>query len=323
MNPAELDITSSVNNLFLNFNKPILTKEYLTKWIMQFDVQDRETAIKLANAVDYNSYSDVIEKLIIMHNNLIQSLNENNFDVETFSNVDFTRAYTCKSGDIISYLYRISNKIRNVCFKTVEALHNQSKELNASRAIVILDDYTSTGDQFLSEFYARNTANCNLLNSYKKIYFMPIVANEIAVNKFKMLKQGKIEEVTNKILEEFALNHTDGRLFNALSLIQNNKLILINYSVEYPLLSPENKMLSQKDKEQIEKFLLKYNCGNPYGTGATQGHTTFFYSAPNSLPDILWNSKMIDKGLFPLFSKTNDISIYPMADNIELKDQVW
>lgn len=190
-------VKPAIDELFFKFNKPLISKEHLEKWVSQFAKKDRKAALKLASAVDYNSYTDVVEKVIAMHKRLAESLKINGFDSETFKDVDFSRAYTGKSGDVISYMYRKANKIRNTCFKSMETLQSQPLEQNAKRALVILDDYTGTGDQFLSEFYARNAKNRELLNSYGKIYFMPITANEAAVKKFDMLKQGKSDEVAD------------------------------------------------------------------------------------------------------------------------------
>ena len=50
----------------------------------------------------------------------------------------------------------------------VNDLNGHTPEDIENRALVILDDYTGTGDQFLSEFYARNDENRALLNKYKK-----------------------------------------------------------------------------------------------------------------------------------------------------------
>lgn len=320
------NVNHEINELFFKFNKPVMPKEHLEKWVSQFDPKDRRTAMKLASAVDYNSYTDVVGKVINMHQRLTESLKTSGFDSKTFKDVDFSRAYTCKSGDVVSYIYRKANKIRNTCFKSMETLQAQAMEQNKNRALIILDDYTGTGGQFLSEYYARNDKNRELLNSYGKIYFMPITANESAVKKFDLLSEGKSDEVASMILENFKdipENYTDGALHKALAQVKNDKLVLLNGNTEYPLLSEQNTALSKKDKKEIEAFLLKYHCGNPFGMGSTQGHTTFFYSAPNNMPDILWNSKMQEKGLIPLFSRTNDISIYPMSASIPLKHQVW
>jgi len=313
----------SVNSLFTQFNKPIVSKEHLTKWINQFPIEDRKIAMKLASLIDYHTYPEVFEDVQKLHRKLCSELEKDGFDTETFANVDFAKAYTCKSGDVVSYFYRKANKVRNTCFKTMEGLITNTPKDIENRALVILDDYTGTGDQFLSEFYARNQENRNLLNKYKKIYFAPLVANSMAVNKFHLIESGKSDEVADIILKEFPDNHTDGLLKSVLREVSNDKLKMVEGKIEYPLLSKENKQISAKTKAEIEQFLLKYNCGTPFGMGKTQGHTAFFFTIPNNTPDILWNTKMCEKGFFPLLQRTNDISIYPMCQSLPLKEQVW
>lgn len=314
---------ASVNSLFSQFNKPIVSKEHLTRWINQFPTEDRKIAMKLASLIDYHTYPDVFEEVQMLHKKLCFELGKDGFNIETFADVDFAKAYTCKSGDVVSYLYRKANKIRNTCFKTMEGLITKTPEDIENRALVILDDYTGTGDQFLSEFYARNDENRALLNKYKKIYFAPLVANNVAVNKFRLIQNGESDKVAEIILGEFPDNHTDGMLKKVLREVSNNKLKMIEGKVEYPLLSKGNKQLTSKTKAEIEQFLLKYNCGTPFGMGKTQGHTAFFFTVPNNTPDILWNTRMSEKGFIPLLQRTNDISIYPMCQSMPIKEQVW
>ena len=322
-NQISFGSSKAINKLYNKFNKPIISLEHIEQWVNQFPPQDRKIAMKLADAVDYHSYSDVFEDVQKLHQKLCAKLKKDGFDTETFSDVDFTKAYTCKSGDIVSYLYRKANKIRNVCFKTMEGLISHNPDNIENRALIILDDYTGSGDQFLSEFYARNGANRELLNKYRKIYFAPLVANNSAVQKFNAVANGEYERIADMIIRECPKNHTDEGIRSALKEVSGKKLQMIEGRIEYPLLSKENKELSDNTKREMKKFLLKHNCGYPFGFGETQGHTAFFFTVPNNTPDLLWNSKLQEKGLIPLFQRTNDISIYPMCQNLSLKEQVW
>lgn len=319
-------INKGIDQLFERYAKPVISRERLEKWVNQFDEKDRKTALKLAQSITFNSYTDMVSKSISLHKKLTAELKVNGFDTEFFQNVDFTSAFKCKSGDIVSYIYRRSNKIRNVVFKPIEILRQQNPQQVQDRALVVFDDYAGTGLQLLSDFYAQVLQNRAIISSYKKVYFVTIAANETTIKRFDLLKQGKLDELSEAILKDYKIvpeNLPNGGLRKALSLVQGGKLQLITEDVELPLLAPHNTKLSEKDKKEIEAFLLKYNCGRPFGWGAIQGNTTFFYGPPNNLPDILWNARMNKKGYFPLFERINDISIYPASSHIDIKEQVW
>lgn len=52
----------------------------------------------------------------------LDRLAEDGFDGERCSDIDFTRAFVCKSGDLISYLYRKANRLPLNCFHNIEGL---------------------------------------------------------------------------------------------------------------------------------------------------------------------------------------------------------
>lgn len=325
---GEVNLKPSIDKVLQKFNKPIIPEAHLNAWLNQFEEVDRPTALKLIENIDFHTYPDMFNEVKDLHKIITQKLEKDGFDSKNFDNVDFSRIYTCKSGDLVSYIYRKANKIHNVKFKNIEALQTEKPENLNNKALVLLDDYIGTGTQFLLEFFARNPKNRDLLNQYKKIYFVSITAHENAIEKFDSLAKGKFKEVADTIFTEMKDNlamQENEQMVHDLSLIAKDKLELLYLNKEVPLLSPKNTKLSQQEKGQLEKFLNKYNVYKyPFGVGNLQGHTAFFYSAPNTLPDLLWNSKATKKcGWLPLLHRTEDISVYRLAQKVPVDSQVW
>lgn len=329
------DLKPAFDKILANFNKPIIPPERLEKWLGQFDEPDRPTALKLLGCIDFHTYPDMFMEVQQLHECLNDQLKKDGFDAKNHTNVDFSKIYNCKSGDVVSYIYRKANKIRTTNFKTIEEIKkNPPKDIN-DRALVLLDDYIGTGSQFLIEYLACNKENQNLFNQFKKIYFVTLSANENAINKFDLLAEGKSDVVATEHCEQykneaFVLNNRD-QIFKSLEALNGNKLQLLTLNKEVPFLSDKYEKLSSEDKKEVKSFLEKYNVYKyPFGVGNRQGHTSFFYSAPNTLPDILWNSKIgkakvkgTDQNWMPLFQRTEDISIYKCADDIPPEYQVF
>jgi hypothetical protein len=317
-----------------SINKPVLNPQHMEAWLSQFAPRDRRTALRLVQAIDYHTYPDMVNNVKQMHHQVASALVKDGFiqnpaevnPFEKYKNVDFTRIYTAKSGDLISVMYRKANKLPGTLFKTTEALSADSAPKN-DRALVILDDYAGTGVQFLFEFYAHN--NRELLNQYGKIYFVLVSAHDKALDKFAKLKAGNHAEVSETIIQEFHIKPPEfqARVREAMKEVSGDRLQLITLNQEIPLLSPENPKLTPQEKVKMARFLQKYNVYKyPFGVGEAQGNTAFFYSAPNTLPDLLWNTKSTRKDgspWLPLFHRTEDISIYHISNYVDPTKQVW
>lgn len=118
-----------------------------------------------------------------------------------FEAVDFSKTYPAKSGDLISYFYRSSNLIRAVAFKNPADL-SAEKQDNSNKALVLLEDYVGTGTQFLFEVYSKLYRE--LFNSYKKIYFVVLVATKNAINKFTKLTNADYDSLSQDIFSTLA-----------------------------------------------------------------------------------------------------------------------
>lgn len=167
------------------------------RWLAQFEEEDRPAALLLLERIHYHSYPQLVRELRTLHRMLLARLAAAGFDGESLGDVDFSREFTCKSGDLISYLYRRANLIPTAGFSTFEALiarADRDPGAGRDRALVILDDYIGTGSQFVFQFVARSDDDIRVIRGYRRVYLCCVVAHEEAFRKGRLLQAGRFDE---------------------------------------------------------------------------------------------------------------------------------
>lgn len=306
MKPSGTD--QRVDALFSRFNEPVIPKERIHRWLNRFCDEDKPAALALLETIEFHTYPRLMRESRLLHVKLLEKLAADGFDTRTFTDVDFSREFTCKSGDVISYIYQKANAVPSVDFRNFDLLISEMKDgcdRFSGRALVILDDYIGTGSQFIFQFVARSDADIRILNNYRKVYLTSIIVNENALLKFALLRNQKFDEVLS--IEECQFPDYDWpceekELRAALSRVDWNRIQFIFLESERSVLSPENAAIPPEEKQRIGEFLQKYGGDSTLTTSYLAGHHVFFYGAVNSLPKIL----------FPLFSRVEDYTIYPV-----------
>lgn len=296
---------SDVDSIYERYHEEVLTKQKIHEWLQQFDPEDREAAAELLHEIDYYSYPRLQRCLRDFHQKIMQQLVADGYAEPgelLFHRVDFTKVYPAKSGDLITYFYRHANKVRSVVFKNPEGLLHDGKE-KSSKALVILEDYCGTGSQFLTKIASRLVPE--LLAKYEKIYFCPLVANSIAVERFAKLTSGQQEALAEEFAGMYAAAPDDKRatVRRCIESLPGSKIMLL-CQVEEESLAPST--------------LLDKYCTLPYfdGRWSIRSRTAFFYNCPNNMPVLLWSpkNKAPDGSAWtPLFTRVEDISIYSGA----------
>jgi hypothetical protein len=304
-------LTQRINRLCQRFNEPVIPAGHVQKWLRHFDAEDRAAALTLLEAVEYHTYPRLVRESQQLHAKVRRRLAADGFDAVKFQDVDFSREFTCKSGDLLSFIYRKANLIPSIDFKTFDELISEQRAQAhrfRNRALVLLDDYIGTGSQFIFQFVGQSPADLAVLNGYRRIYLACVVAHEQALKKFRLLQARRIRAVMTLEEEQFpqvdfrdqeqrlraALRHLDWRKVHCLPLVE-----------ERPLLAPGASRLTAQQRRQIHQLVAKYQPGGYDGTSYLFGHHTFFHGAPNALPHML----------LQFFKRVEDLSIYP-ADKV-------
>jgi len=257
-----------------------------------------------------HGWARLIRECRLLHQRLCTDLAEDGFEVERCSDIDFTRAFVCKSGDLISYVYRKANRLPATCFHNIEGLQAHPAGSDQRRALVILDDYIGSGSQFLFTFVARSPANRELLRRYARVRLAAIVVHDDARHKWSLLQHRRVEEVM--AIEERQLRCVDFRadrdgLIAALASLDWRRAGLVAAARDFPVIAHPD--LSPAEREQLRGFLRRQQDAG--GAGTTEfllGHHSFFYGAPNALARLL----------LPLFKRIEDFSVYDRDSQVGL-----
>ncbi|HOE26837.1 MAG: hypothetical protein IT574_06785 [Candidatus Aureabacteria bacterium] len=301
-------LDARIDALSRRFNEPAIPEPSIRKWLGQFEEEDRPAALLLLEQITFHTYPALIGESRLLHGKLKAALSAAGFDGDGLRDVDFTREFTCKSGDIISYIYRKANLIPTADFKTVDRLVEasaQEEEGRGERALVILDDYIGTGSQFIFQFVARSPEDIRLIGSYKRVFLCCVAVHEKAIEKGFLLRHGRIEEVIR--LEEEQIPDVDfapdEKLFReSLRKVDWSRIELVRLHTDVSILSEENGSLDREQKRIVERFLNRYALKGCEGaTSFLCGRHAFFYGAPNAVPAVL----------LPLFTRVEDFTVYP------------
>lgn len=292
------------------WNEAEIARPSLSRWIEQFPANEQAIALRLLECMQVHGWARLIRECRLLHQRICLDLAEDGFDVERCSDIDFSRAFVCKSGDLIAYLYRKANRLPVTCFHNIEALQAAPPAADQRRALVILDDYIGTGSQFLFTFVARNAANRALLQRYARIRLAAVVVHDDARQKWKLLQRQHLEEVM--AIEEqqlscvnFAPERQD--LLAALASLDWRRAGLVAAARDFPVIA--HPQLSVEERGELRTFLKRQQQAS--GAGTTEfllGHHSFFYGAPNALARVL----------LPLFKRIEDFSVYPRESQVGL-----
>jgi len=292
------------------WNEAEIARPSLGRWLAQFAAADQAIALKLLECMQVHGWARLIRECRLLHQRLCSDLAADGFEVERCSDIDFTRAFVCKSGDLISYVYRKANRLPSSCFHNIEGLQASPPDPGRRRALVILDDYIGTGSQFLFTFVARSAANRDLLRRYSRVRLAAIVVHDDARHKWKLLQHRRVDEVM--AIEERQLSCVDftadrQALIAALASLDWRRAGLLAVARDFPVTAhPE---LSPAERERLRDFLRRQQEAE--GAGTTEfllGHHSFFYGAPNALARLL----------LPLFKRIEDFSVYDRETQVGL-----
>ncbi len=290
------------------WNEAEISRPSLGRWMAQFPEADQAIALRLLECMQVHGWARLIRECRLLHERLCADLTEDGFDGERCTDIDFTRAFTCKSGDLVSYVYRKANRLPVTCFHNVEALYAAPPAPDQRRALVVLDDYIGTGSQFLFTFVARNAANRALMQRYERVRLAAIVVHDDAREKWRLLQRRHISEVM--AIEERQLTCVDfaperDTLIAALEAIDWRRAGLLAVQRDFPVLA--HPALSPQERDTLRDFLHRQQ----EGAGTTEfllGHHSFFYGAPNALARVL----------LPLFKRIEDFTVYPRESQVGL-----
>lgn len=257
---CHLDVVS-VTELF-----KVIGKDTIICWMNQFEKEDQDVAFSILKKIKYYSSEDVFQ---------LCQLNYSNWIIDCDANIKNTLFIPLggagKSGSMVGYLFRMANNLPKKNFRSLLEIKQSNYAFNnIIKDIVLLDDYSGTGDQFINDEILNNI----LLHTKEKIRvsFLPIVMSRQAKN--------RIEEETN--VHIFCQQIREDREYS----------------------DTENALIRRYGKN-----LFVYNGEDlRYGWGKMGETIAFFYNVPNNTLPIIWSNKYSEEtnaNWTPLFPRVN------------------
>lgn len=299
---SDTSTQARLDQLAVHWNEAEIPRPSLDRWLAQFEADDHSIALRLLECIEMHSWARLLRECRLLHQRLCRDLAGDGFDVASFRDIDITRAFVCKSGDLIAYAYRKANRLPVTCFRSMDALLADPPADQDRRALVVLDDYIGTGSQFLFHFLARQPAHLNLLKRYAKVRLGAIVVHDDARQKWTLLQHRCFRDVMAIEERELACIDFSGereRLITALAQLNWKDCGLLAAQKDFPVTTHPD--LSQEERQALQHFLRKQQ--QKEGSGTTEfllGHHSFFYGAPNALARVL----------LPLFKRVEDFTAY-------------
>lgn len=259
-------------------------------WLSQFDDSDIYTALQILMHITYINPSDYILMCRIALLLLQQSENMN-LSRSLFIPV----GEISKSGHLMSYFFRISNRLSASIFKSISNL--DKKLLNNYDFLIFLDDFVGTGRQF-SNWWNNNNFIQNLNRKIKQ-YYITLIGTSSGIR--------HINENTNVtvLTVHERWEHRDWD----------------------PIPESDIYNLSKKYGEGL--FITK---GKDHFLGYEECRSSivFFYNVPNNTLPIIWASGINKLGQRwePLVRRKNEEHINPISalnliiDKIYIKDKM-
>jgi hypothetical protein len=162
----------------------------IESWLNQFDTGDQDLAARVLDVVDYYSQSQIYAAF---RETLAALPGWNESFSKRTGNWRFAAMSSSagESGDAMLHHFRIANKLdpkrfdelfvsRSELFRQPMLPEGDSRKLGEDDVVVLLDDFSGTGDQVCNAWNDPVTSFCALLTGVGKIYLILVAASKAA-----------------------------------------------------------------------------------------------------------------------------------------------
>lgn len=254
--------------------------EDVVKWILQFDSEDYDLAIRIIEHINFLNFGDIKNALSIAYSKLIRKSIEKGTRITHKNTLFAGLGDNGKSGSMISYHFRVINELSEENFNENDDLIETGDIEN----IVLIDDILSTGFQATKE----------IIKLTEKV--TPFGVKNIFLLTVCGMKNGilKVEEETKAYTFsaiEYSTKDTaidlDGKFYQGLNYEERERL-----------------------KSRIEYYGKIAYQKQPFGFGQIGGLITFDFNTPNTTLPLIWSDSNSWIPLFKRARRINGINSY-------------
>lgn len=272
----KLDKVKEIHNSW----KSSIPFEDIVKWILQFDSEDYDLAIRIIEHINFLNFGDIKNALSIAYSKLIRKSIEKGTKITHKNTLFAGLGENGKSGSMISYHFRVINELSEENFSDNEELIETGDIEN----IVLIDDILSTGFQ----------ASKEIIKLTEKV--TPFGVKNIFLLTVCGMKDGiiKVEEETKAYTFsaiEYSTKDTaidlDGKFYQGLSIEERERI-----------------------KSRIEYYGKVAYQKQPFGFGQIGGLIAFDFNTPNTTLPLIWSDSNSWIPLFKRARRINGINSY-------------
>lgn len=243
-----------------------------TKWLHQFDENDRSIIIHLLKKIIYISEKQTESLLLKLNADLLNKLADEDI---TIKNVIFVQIHDPgSSSPVMLNMVRDRGRLeRKGCYfidgKNVRELNEVTSKLGQG-AIIYVDDYAGTGNQFCT---ARDYLAEYIVGNFAEYFLLPAICEEA------------VAELNMRGIEP--------------------KAEIIHKKKERPL-HPDSSLISNDVKKKLIEICKKIDSKGALGYKGLAAMIVFYRNSPNSLP-VIFRGCMKQKEWKGLFPRTTDL----------------
>ncbi|WP_148359059.1 phosphoribosyltransferase-like protein [Peribacillus simplex] len=246
--------------------------EDVLNWILQFDVEDFELALRLIRNLNVLGFDDVNEAIKIAYSKLNRVAIKEGSRITQRNTVYAGLGNAAKSGSMISYHFRVLNGISENNF--IHESHIEKIKNKEIQNIVLVDDVIASGDTAVKEIN-KLRESLIIINPEIKVFLLAVcgmkkgldrINEEVGVSSFAAYEYTDLDTITS----------LDSQFYEGIKFDQRNAL-----------------------KEKIVEYgKITYRSGIGYkGIGAL---IVFPYNTPNCTLPVIWGDI---NGWIPLFKR--------------------
>ncbi len=260
--------------------KSSISLDDVIKWILQFDSEDYDLAIRIIEHINFLNFSDIKNALAIAYSKLIRKSIDKGTKI-THANTLFAGiGENGKSGSMISYHFRVINELSEENFSDNDELIEAGKVEN----IVLIDDVISTGQQASKEI-KRLTEKVTPFG-VKNIFLLTVCGMKDAIVKIE--------------------DETKAYTFSAIEYSTKDTVIDLDGRFYQGITYEEREVL----KSRIEYYGKVAYPRQPFGFGKIGGLIAFDFNTPNTSLPIIWSDNNSWIPIFKRARRINGISAY-------------
>lgn len=246
-----------------------VTKCTCESWLDQFDAPDRDLAARTLDSVLFYGQDQIADTF----RSMLKSLEGWNRDKSKRTGRWFFVAMSSsagESGDGMIYQFRVANNLDSKAYNEMFIYPRElvSKKLTRDDIIVLLDDFTGTGQQICDAWNSPELSYSELVAGAGRVYLIVIVATRRA---------------RERIREETTISLSSGHYLGD----QDN------------VFSDKCKHFSKAEKERLLTYNQRADSTNAKGRGDSGLLVVFFHRCPNNTIPIMHVQNDRWVGLFP------------------------